>query len=957
MKNLNRRITKEMNRHSNKDQKSNEILKNLNIQKMQLYSDYAIWIENLKNSMHLCKYRQVIGEIESRKNNFRTIEELHWKYQYIEIDAIFKILKKKFLSHRNDISNENSHQYHSCIFWFNQIYIILEQLLLENRPDLNPKLDYSDEDILKPVQCIIDSIIKFCFLLLIFAQYNQQLPDILCYLSIIERLVPYMKYTSKSTSYIYLQKILLFKVKILTENCDYMNAVDCLESNINFCFEYIRLLSDEDFNVYIFDLTNEKNRKFMENLNKRRLFKSLQYRELMKQKENIKDNLNYKSNSDLIELNKQRLKNFENLDNMKNSPKKILNRNKLLILEEKKITSSFSNITINTNSTKNNNNLQIKKTESQQMIPPSKRIKKMQSIKNSNKNLSKTIITPSKSSKTRKVILLNKKPLKKMEKGKKSIIEEIFSNMALNFYLRAAIFEHVGNIDSALDSYKEVEWFSIKFLNRKFPYFVKYMTSLLNCAWNNYNIIYKLKYEREKIKQKNEIIRNIEMIKRRQKIEAQERNNAELLRFKSSKLYNNRKLNKFLKELGNKIYKEEELRNFNIYNKFTKTGYILSTYKMIDDLLSDDFRKILKNMKKVDVTKPEEEIQDLIDKALMKKQHQNSIKENPNTNNNLNINNNNNSNTINYNNMNNNMNYNSNKKIINFNLNNTKTSSLIMKESTTINNKNEINSFSQIKSQIASLKKRINKRSDKLIRRLIENSSRKFSTSCEVSTKNFKNTISLNSYFEHSNRKNHKLMDGTKIEDRNNFRQIYKIKSTNNSVIPKINSLTSCYRSSYSKEKVEKYNIDKDSFNKTLIKKKSFLDRYSSREFNFLKNLLKSKSLIPEVVRPIDDLGLKKVRQDADLNFNMKLEIAKSGRGKKNLSNLIKQNINIISPKDKKINNQNNNLERNDTEESENNMINIDNNEKLRQIENDYINIISKQNQLIKRKKWKNNPI
>jgi hypothetical protein len=359
------------------------------------------------------------------------------------------------------------------------------------------------------------------------------------------------------------------------------------------------------------------------------------------------------------------------------------------------------------------------------------------------------------------------------------------------------------------------------------------MTSLLNCAWNNYNIIYKLKYEREKIKQKNEIIRNIEMIKRRQKIEAQERNNAELLRFKSSKLYNNRKLNKFLKELGNKIYKEEELRNFNIYNKFTKTGYILSTYKMIDDLLSDDFRKILKNMKKVDVTKPEEEIQDLIDKALMKKQHQNSIKENSNTNNNININNNN-SNTINYNNMNNNMNYNSNKKIINFNINNTKTSSLIMKESTTINNKNEINSFSQVKSQIASLKKRINKRSDKLIRRLIENSSRKFSTSCEVSTKNFKNTISLNSYFEHSNRKNHKLMDRTKIEDRNNFLKIYKIKSTNNSVIPKINSLTSCYRSSYSKEKVEKFNIDKDSFNKTLIKKKSFLDRYSSREFNFL---------------------------------------------------------------------------------------------------------------------------
>ena len=54
MQNLNRRITKEMNRHSTKDQISNEVLKKLNIQKMQLYSDYAIWLENLQNSMRRC---------------------------------------------------------------------------------------------------------------------------------------------------------------------------------------------------------------------------------------------------------------------------------------------------------------------------------------------------------------------------------------------------------------------------------------------------------------------------------------------------------------------------------------------------------------------------------------------------------------------------------------------------------------------------------------------------------------------------------------------------------------------------------------------------------------------------------------------------------------------------------------------------------------------------------------
>ena len=215
-------------------------------------------------------------------------------------------------------------------------------MILGNRPDLNRKINYIDEDTLRPVQCIIDGFIKFCFLLLIFAQHNKQLQDILVYLSIIDRIVPYMKYTCKRTSYIYMQKILLFKVKILTENCDYLNAIECLESNIKFCFEYIKLLSDEDFNVYIFDLDNEKNRKYIENLNKRRFFKSLEYRELMKQIED-KSDLKIKNKKHLIELNKQRLKQFEKLDDVKknNSPKKILSKSKLPCLEEKKLVQVF----------------------------------------------------------------------------------------------------------------------------------------------------------------------------------------------------------------------------------------------------------------------------------------------------------------------------------------------------------------------------------------------------------------------------------------------------------------------------------------------------------------------------------------------------------------------------------------------------------------------------------------
>ena len=929
MENLNRRIKLEM---SNYSKKKNEDKKHLNVQKMQLYTDFQIWLDNLKNSMRLCKYRQVIGEIEARKNNFKSLEELHWKYQYIEIDAIFKIIKKKILSHSKDIGNEGSHQYHSCLFWFNQIFLLLEQLILEIRPDLNPKLDYKNTEIMKPIQCVIDGFIKFCFLLVVFSQYNQDIPDILSYLSIIERIIPYMSFTGKSSSHIYLQKILLFKVKILAENCDYMNAVDCVESNIDLCFEYIRLLSDEDFNVYISDITNEKNRKYLDHLYKRRLFQNRQYRELKEQNENISiSDAETKLKNNLKALNEQRLKEFTKFDDIINdSPNKSTKRKKKTTgLDDKKISSSISNVTNITN-TSNKEIKNYKKINKQIKPYQSANIqnKKIAKIKQSNKSVNKTSAEDSK----KKNLYIKKKTLRNMEKRKKRIIEEVLSNISLNFYLRGAIFEHVGNIDSALDSYKEVEWFCMKFLSSKFPYFVKYMSSLLNCAWNNYNIIIKLKYEKEKVRRKNVILKNIEIVKRREKIAAQERHNQEMLPFKSSKLNNNKKLNDLLKELGNKIYKEEEQRNFNIYNKFTKTGYILSTYKMIDDLLSDDLRQILRRMKKVSVTKQGEEIKDLIDKALIKKQHQSYIKEDNSAKNNINNN------------------------IIHNNFNNTKTSS-ITKESRNINNisntqNKNLQSFNKMKYKLVSLKKANKRNNAKTIFHIKEQSGRVYSsTSCEVSFRKIRKVNPTHPYYE-KNLRYSKNTNKTKLESSNMSQKYFSIKNNNLSEIPKIHSAISFLRSSISKEKrVEKYEVDKNNFSKNLLKKKTFLDKYSKKEFNFLRDLLETKSVFPEVVKPIDDLELKKVRQDADLNFNTKLEIAKSGRGKKNLTNLIKQNINLVTNKNNKNNYITNRSETQTESENNNNNNNMDNNEKLKKLDNEYYNIILKTNRLFKRKK------
>ena len=560
MENLNRLIKAEMNNYYTRALLSEVVIKTRNIQKQKLYSDFEIWILNLKNSMHLCKYRKVIGEIESRQYEFKTLGELHWKYQYIELDAIFKILKKKIAKHKNDISIEESHHYHSCLFWFNQIYRILEIFILRLRPDLNKNIDYNNKNTINPIKCVIDIFIKFCFLLILFAKYNKQLPEILTYLSAIDRIIPYMKFTSKKSSFIYLQKIRMFKVKILAENCNYLNALNCLESNIKFCLNYMKLLCEDKFIIDVFDLTDEKNIKYLEKIKKKRLFKIYEYKGFIKQSEDEDNNINkfdFKINNknDLLEINKQKLKNIEKLNDIKDySPKKYKGEKKLKELKLKK------SISRNNNSIYNKT---LKESESRSTIATktTEKIKNLKRMKSINKSINEIFLIDEREK--RQLRLEKMKSLNIKLNNKKSVIEEVIKNIALNFYLRGAIFEHVGNIDSALDSYKAVEWFTIKFLSNKFPSFFKYITSLLDYAWSNYNIIYEIKYEKIKLKKKNEILKEIELIQKR-KIREQERCNKEIFRVKSNKLFNNKRLKNFLIDLGNKIYKEEEQRNFNI---------------------------------------------------------------------------------------------------------------------------------------------------------------------------------------------------------------------------------------------------------------------------------------------------------------------------------------------------------------------------------------------------------
>ena len=529
------------------------------------------------------------------------------------------------------------------------------------------------------------------------------------------------------------------------------------------------------------------------------------------------------------------------------------------------------------------------------------------------------------------IFLTEIKKRKRMDPHIKKNVEEIIENISLNFYLRGVIFENLGDIDSALDSYKEVEWFSMKFLHKKSPFLVKYMSSLLRCAWNNYNLITKLKEEKEKRKKENNILKNLDEAKKKSKIKSINNKNS----FSSIKLSNKRydkKLKNLINNIGKELYKEEEIKNYYLYNKFTKTGYILSTVKMIDNLLSKDFKDVLKKMEKIEITKQKEEIKDLINKTIIKRRQQSMNDQN------LNI---------------------KKESLTPFNINTKKGKMQINNK--LINDIHKKNNF-----------KKINFIEHNKVARTIEMNHKNFSHFAEYSNRRYSLSLQKLKKIIDLSRKNKTFNLSKDIEnniDKNIFENLFYKKYFNKyffklkkNKINRIKTGLTSSRSTDSKDKVQRFPLDKENFNKEFIQKKYFLDKYCNKELNFQKRLLKTKSYNSELAKVTEDFDLNKIIKDAELNFKIKYEIEKSGKGKNNLNNLIKHNFNIVN---KKLSSEKEKEKRPSTpifirDKKENkdiypdistNNMNLINEMKMKQLTLDYSNLLKKTNEIIQKRK------
>ena len=152
MKEINHYINEETREFRRKSTLHKTNYKGDNMIVRKLKEDFNQWIFDLKQLVNNGLCRQALKEIEKKKYKYELLKSELWKYRLIKAKAILKIIRIKMSRHSKEIILENSSQNLALKFWFNQIFLILEQLILEIRPDLNHKLDNNDINILRPIQ-------------------------------------------------------------------------------------------------------------------------------------------------------------------------------------------------------------------------------------------------------------------------------------------------------------------------------------------------------------------------------------------------------------------------------------------------------------------------------------------------------------------------------------------------------------------------------------------------------------------------------------------------------------------------------------------------------------------------------------------------------------------------------------------------------------------------------------
>ena len=450
-----------------------------------------------------------------------------------------------------------------------------------------------------------------------------------------------------------------------------------------------------------------------------------------------------------------------------------------------------------------------------------------------------------------------------------------FVNYIISFYYRGVTFEHLGDIQSACQAYTQSKLIYMKYLiedNEKFGMFLNKIyneTRLILDINNDIKIIIKKRKENERKnnlrkKMRGSIIhlRNgyrTSTIEEKKDMYIYDKNNHSLINhnmhykkiIRPQKVirgiknkYRVEQLEKYLNHIGKNLYIEEENMNNNLINKYKKSKYILSTITMIDNLLSKDFQKILMKMDNIEITKPNEEIKNMIDKTILTKR----------------------------------------VKLFNIKLKNKKrqNSALNIFRSHRTNLFKDNQEYTGFKTSMA--KNTINKKVKKTIHinRNI-NRNKYFETSQEIlfNKQKQKSRLCISQRIPDTTKYKRKLTKEN--DDKKNL----SIKDLNNRIKSRIERVKEKKRCLSNYGQIVKYPIDNENFSKSQLRKKKYLDKYLDKEFLFQKQLLNSKRNEVKDISEIEFYNQINACESAERDFDMILNVQKSNYNTKFISNLI----------------------------------------------------------------------
>jgi hypothetical protein len=171
-------------------------------------------------------------------------------------------------------------------------------------------------------------------------------------------------------------------------------------------------------------------------------------------------------------------------------------------------------------------------------------------------------------------------------------IEKTFINISMGFYHLGVCEENLGNIDTAVEAYKQSRWFSASFIKNSIPEFTAFLADLEKRAISYHDVIRNLN---------NNGINSIQ----------------DDTKDKRKQLFNprmNQKFDKTIKFIEN--IKFNEIDEGIICNKKEGVRKMLSTVTMLDFLSSEKFKHIVTALDKLEITKLEKGTKEKIQKKV-----------------------------------------------------------------------------------------------------------------------------------------------------------------------------------------------------------------------------------------------------------------------------------------------------------------------------------------------------